>query len=322
MNTLLITDTHFGIKQNSHTWFKFQSKFIYEQIIPLIKEKNIKHIIHLGDVFDSRATISTFIIQKTYEMFKELASLVESIDIIAGNHDYYSPVSDDICALNVIFESIKNINIHSKAICVDGVNLYVPWYQWLDENVRKNLSEIIEDNNIENIFTHADIFNPDDKEFIKELECNIFSGHMHTPKIKKGMFNLGSCYSLSFSDCNHSRGVYIYDGEHLERIVNNSSINFWRIYNDEIFNENKWKPEDYIEIYISQKNLIRDIYLAEIEKLSKTYKNLTIIPQEDSNNVSTMEFGNYDILDITRNMIPEELREKYEKVISQISPAV
>ena len=322
MNTLLITDTHFGIYQNSHTWFKFQSKFIYEQIIPLIKEKNIKHIIHLGDVFDSRATISTFIIQKAYEMFKELASLVESIDIIAGNHDYYSPVSDDICALNVIFESIKNIYIHSKSICIDEKNIYIPWYQWLDENVRKNLPEIIKDNDIENIFTHADIFNPDDKEFIKSLECNVFSGHMHTPKIKKGMFNLGSCYSLSFSDCNHSRGVYIYDGEHLERVVNNSSINFWRIYNDEIFNENKWKPEDYIEIYISQKNLIRDIYLTEIERLSKTYKNLTIIPQDDSNNVSTMEFGNYDILDIVRNMIPEELREKYEKVISQISPAV
>ena len=108
----------------------------------------------------------------------------------------------------------------------------------------------------------------------------------------------------------------------MERVVNNSSINFWRIYNDEIFNENKWKPEDYIEIYIDQKNLIKDIYISEIERLSKTYKNLTIIPQDDSNNVSTMEFGNYDILDITRNMIPEELREKYEKVISQISPAV
>ena len=93
-------------------------------------------------------SIEVNVYYRFYEIFKELASLVDHIDIIAGNHDYYSPVSDDICVLNVIFDSIKNIDIHSKAICVDGVNLYVPWYQWLDNSVREALPDLIKGNNI------------------------------------------------------------------------------------------------------------------------------------------------------------------------------
>ena len=37
MKTIIFTDTHFGVKQNSITWFKSQKKFIEEQLMPYIK---------------------------------------------------------------------------------------------------------------------------------------------------------------------------------------------------------------------------------------------------------------------------------------------
>ena len=65
MTDILITDTHFGIKQNSITWFNSQSNFIYEQLIPYIQtHKDIIRLIHLGDVFDSRSSISVLIAAK------------------------------------------------------------------------------------------------------------------------------------------------------------------------------------------------------------------------------------------------------------------
>ena len=41
MTTILFTDTHFGIKQNSITWFNSQKDFIVNQLIPYIKVKNL-----------------------------------------------------------------------------------------------------------------------------------------------------------------------------------------------------------------------------------------------------------------------------------------
>ena len=50
--------------------------------------------------------------QGVYNIFKKLSGLVDKIDIIAGNHDYYSPNSDEICILNILFSSIKNIGFY------------------------------------------------------------------------------------------------------------------------------------------------------------------------------------------------------------------
>ena len=322
MSTLLITDTHFGVRQNSNTWYKSQIHFIENQVIPSIKEYNINHIIHLGDVFDSRSSISTYIMQGVYNIFKKLSGLVDKIDIIAGNHDYYSPNSDEICILNILFSSIKNINIHSKFEYIDNQNLYIPWYRWEDKKNQNNIYNLINKYNIQNIFTHADIFDPTNIEFIKKIPCKIFSGHIHTPKIKNNLYNLGSCYPLTFSDCNSQRGIYIIDDKNIKFIPNESSIKFWRVYNDEIFNENEWRYNDYIEIYINQDYLLKDKYSSKIEQYLNQYKNINIIPQDTSIQLEHIEFNNYDILDITKSMIPEELRSKYNQILSRISPSV
>ena len=89
---LLLTDTHFGVRQNSMTWLNSQLEFMYEQFIPDLKHlKSVGHIpvhvVHMGDVFDSRSTISTYVATKVVEVFKEIASIAP-VTIIAGNHDY------------------------------------------------------------------------------------------------------------------------------------------------------------------------------------------------------------------------------------------
>ena len=104
--TILITDTHFGVKQNSITWLNSQSKFIEDQLIPYInretKEGNKVKLIHLGDIFDSRSTISTYIATRVVELFEKLTNAVNDFIIIGGNHDYYSPNSDSVDSLNLL----------------------------------------------------------------------------------------------------------------------------------------------------------------------------------------------------------------------------
>ena len=176
--TILITDTHFGAKQNSITWLNSQSKFIEDQLIPYInretKEGNKVKLIHLGDVFDSRSTISTYIATRVVELFEKLTNVVNDFIIIGGNHDYYSPNSDSVDSLNLLLGNI-GCRLITKDVEIDGENMYVPWYQYSNPD----LQSMINKNNIKNIFTHADIVT--EKVILKN--CNIYSGHLHIPYI-------------------------------------------------------------------------------------------------------------------------------------------
>ena len=75
MIDVIFTDTHFGWKNNSMTWLNSQLDFIYKQFIPKLKELskiNDVRVIHCGDVFDSRSTISTYVATKIVKAFADI----------------------------------------------------------------------------------------------------------------------------------------------------------------------------------------------------------------------------------------------------------
>ena len=73
---------------------------------------------------------------------------------------------------------------------------------------------------------------------------------------------------------------------------------------------------DYIEVYISQSNMINEKYQSIIIKLVKKYNHIWIIPQPDTGEVPDIEqFEGYDIEKLTKTMIPKELKEKFDMVL-------
>lgn len=313
---IMITDTHFGVKQNSINWLNSQLDFIYKQLIPYINsQKGYKQLIHLGDVFDSRSTISTYVATKVIEAFKDLRDCVDDFIIIGGNHDFYSPNSDSIDTVNLLLSNL-DIQIVTKDFYWEADSLFVPWYKWLehiegDDTIR----EFCKEHEINNIFTHADIVHTP----INISGVNVYSGHTHIPYIKGVIRNLGSCYSLDFGDSNSPRGFYVLDAGKLEFIKNKESIKFHRLYNEEIFNNDSFiNPQDYIELYISQNNMALPNYMDRINYFTKTYKHIWIIPQVSINENSNDVFESYDIEAITKEMIPEELKEKFDLVLQQL----
>lgn len=322
--TFLITDTHFGVKQNSITWLNSQLDFIYKQLIPKIQEErnacpdsNIK-LIHMGDVFDSRSSISTYVAAKVVEVFKDLSDII-SVHIIAGNHDYYSPTSDSVNTLNLLL-SDAYVHLHTKYVWQnpnsDGTyDLFIPWYKWGDNITQAFLDK----GNIKNIFTHADIVN--EKLPHKNLKnVKVFSGHVHIPYIKNNLYNIGSCYSLDFADSNSLRGFYILRDGKLEFYPNEHSIKFWKLYNEDLLDiPTGIGDNDYIEVYISQSNMINEKYQSIIIKLVKKYNHIWIIPQPDTGEVPDIEqFEGYDIEKLTKTMIPKELNEKFDMVLKNV----
>lgn len=321
--TVLFTDTHFGVKNNSITWLQSQLDFIYKQFIPELIELKRTHpndrinLIHLGDVFDSRSTISTYVATKVREAFSKLRSVVDEFDIIAGNHDYYSPNTDEVCSIDLLLEGL-GINLHTKDsyITLDG-DLYLPWYQY--HEIEK-VTRLVESNIAKRIFTHADIVS----EMTPYKGIPIFSGHIHTPYINKhkNLYNLGSCYSINFADANQQRGYYIITDDSYEFVPNTKSIRFYRLYNEEILNTDitSFNSNDYIELYISEINISNDDYTAAIKSFTNYFTHLWIIPQVvASNNILNEDFKEYDIATIMEDMIPEDLKSFFKIVKSRLN---
>jgi hypothetical protein len=62
-------------------------------------------------------------------------------------------------------------------------------------------------------------------------------------------------------------------------------------------------------------------YLNEIDYIIKRWKNVWLIPQseEQLNVIRDYKFEGYDIESITRELIPENLKEKFESIVKIIN---
>lgn len=313
MKFILFTDLHFGVKNNSMTWFRSQYDFIDKQLIPFIKDLDEDVItICLGDVFDSRSSVNTYIAQEVKDLFIKLSEITKTY-IIQGNHDGYSPNDRKYNTLNLVFgNSIPNLRIISETeilkLSDDKQAVLIPWFDQ-EESTPEELSRLYKG---AYIFTHADIIMGNPK-----LHTPVFSGHVHTPYINGNVRNLGSCYPLDFHDANSNRYFYVWDSEtdNLKRIINEHSIRFWRAHNDEIILKDwdKCGPNDYIECYILYSLFQDPEYRNKCKQLQSQFKNCKIIPLPDelSDNV---ECADVDILDIIEHSIPDDLKDVFNQI--------
>lgn len=322
MKTILITDTHFGIKQNSAKWLNSQLEVFYKQIIPCIeylKNEDDVRVIHCGDVFDSRNIINPFIASKVKKLFKDLAKLCP-VYIVLGNHDFYSPVDSTISVLDLILSDINNLYLIKDKIEIlyddfddSNCSLLAPWYEFNNFELLKNY---ISEYKPKKIFCHTDLINISDqyKELLKDI--SVYSGHIHTPNKNKNLYTLGSMYALTFADANESRGFYVLDDntDELKYVESKNIIKFYRFYNEEIFtiDANNYK-NDYIEVFIDKANLMIESYVKIINELSKKIKNISFIPNIlEIKSHEILDFNNFNISDFCKQYIPEKLKDKFD----------
>ena len=90
MKIALITDTHWGARNDSAIFATHFSKFYNNIFFPYLDEHNIKTCIHLGDVVDRRKYINFKTANDLRENFVErLWEMNVDTHMIVGNHDIY-----------------------------------------------------------------------------------------------------------------------------------------------------------------------------------------------------------------------------------------
>jgi hypothetical protein len=244
MRIALLNDTHFGCRNDSPAFIKYQNDFYTKVFFPYLVENNITTLIHLGDVVDRRK----FINHNTAHNFKnifwnKLDELNIDTHILIGNHDTYYKNTNEINALQNLSLN-KNCKLYTRAeeVTFDGLDIvFLPWI--CDDNYEDTLHTIDHSTSsiamghleIKGFEMHKGHINEQglDKSLFKRYE-KVLSGHFHKKSDDGHIYYLGSQYEITWSDYNCQKGFHIFDTQtrELETVNNPFKIHKKFIYND------------------------------------------------------------------------------------------
>jgi DNA repair exonuclease SbcCD nuclease subunit len=246
MKIALITDTHFGARNDNLAFNDYFYKFWEETFFPYIEEHGIDTVIHLGDVMDRRKFVSYKIAKDFRERF--LQRFIDNqirVHMMVGNHDTFYKNTNDVNSLSELVEGRhSNICVYKGATTVefDGTPIcFLPWI--CSDNYAETMNHIkgtkaqvamghLEINGFE---MHAGHFaeNGYDKAFLNKFDT-VFSGHFHKKSDDGHVYYLGNTYQMTWSDSGCPKGFHIFDTEtrELERILNPFTI-FEKVYYDD-----------------------------------------------------------------------------------------
>ena len=225
MKILLITDQHFGVRNDNLHFVEHYRKFYSKIVIPFLKASGIKEIINLGDTFDKRRSINYMSLEAAKEMwFDPVKELGCKMTALIGNHDIYYK---NTLRINSPEELLGGYDIdvidEPTTRSYDGTDiLLLPWI--CDENYDRTLRSITEStapvcmghlelNGFEAHPGHV-MDKGIDMNIFKKF-TKVFSGHYHTKSNKNNCYYLGNPYQLYWNDYGQKRGFHVFDTETL-----------------------------------------------------------------------------------------------------------
>tara|TARA_R110000851_G_scaffold269991_1_gene422668 strand:+ start:2637 stop:3692 length:1056 start_codon:yes stop_codon:yes gene_type:complete len=252
----IITDTHFGARNDNLNFNDYFYKFYENTFFPLLKERGITTCIHMGDVVDRRKYISYRIandLRKRFiDKFKELNI---DLHILIGNHDTYYKNTNEVNSMEELVGSDRfKIYAEPKIVEFDGTSiLFMPW---INANNYSKSIEFLETANTDILMGHLEISgfemhrgqfseNGYDKKYFRRFDT-VFSGHFHHKSDDGQIYYLGTPYEIYWNDFNDPKGFHIFDtaSRELERIVNPYTL-FRKIYYDDA--QDKYNDHDFTQ---------------------------------------------------------------------------
>lgn len=219
----LIADTHFGYKGDDDEILNDCIGYFEDVVIPIM-EKEVKPgdiMIHLGDVFDNRATIGLNTICRVISLFEKFSEIFNDIRITVGNHDIFKKSSNDITSINML-KHIPNVKVYytPQVEVIDGKTcLFNPWIED-PEREREVLSGV----NVDYIFGHLEI-NGSQVSNRSGVKINVaggvqgddfktaqvYAGHIHIRQDKKNIHYVGNPYHKDRGDRDNTKGITVLD---------------------------------------------------------------------------------------------------------------
>lgn len=248
MKVAIITDQHFGARNDSIQFLDFFQKFYDDVFFPKLKEEGITTVLILGDTFDRRKYVNFYSLKRTKEMFFDKLDMMGiKVHMLAGNHDTYFKNTNDVNSVDLLLKEYTNINVidHPANIFLGEKNQFkicmMPWI--CPENYEDSM-ETLKDTDAPYCMGHFEIEGFAmyrghhseeglDRDLFRKF-TNTFSGHYHHKSSSGDIHYLGNPYELTWQDYNDDRGFHIFDlsSQELE-FVKNPYVMFHRIIYDD-----------------------------------------------------------------------------------------
>lgn len=274
MKVALITDTHWGVRNDSLISHNYMKRFLDDVFFPYLEQSGIDIVIHLGDLVDRRKYINYVTSKRLREDFLEqLEQRGITMHLIAGNHDTFYKNTNDVNALEeLIVGRYNNVHIYTKAeeINVGQLDiLLLPWicadnYQHSMDKINNTKATValghLELTGFEVLRGRVSDHGEDPKLFDKfDIVC---SGHYHCKSSAGNIYYLGAACQYTWNDYNDPKGFHILDTETRElSFVANPYVIFHKFFYDDlnknmdevlIFDETKFK-ECYVKVVVKNK---------------------------------------------------------------------
>jgi len=246
MKVALITDTHWGVRNDAHNMLDYFGKFMEDVFFPYLDEHNIDTVIHLGDLVDRRKYINFVTLRHLRNNFMdELEKRDITMHIIAGNHDVPYKNSNEINAMNELFDKYDNVNIYwePETIQIDGTDICL--MPWINNANYANAITHMNETPAQILMGHLEIAgclmmrglsneHGMDIDTFDKFDM-VMSGHFHTKSVTNNIHYLGTPYQITWSDYKEVKGFYIFDTNtrNLE-FIENPHENFFKVYYDDI----------------------------------------------------------------------------------------
>lgn len=310
----IFTDSHYGAKKGSKHLHDYFELFYKNVFFPTLEEHEIKTVIHMGDVFDSRKSIDYQSLEWSKRVVFDPLKKYE-VHMLVGNHDCYFKDSNHVNSPELLLQDYSNIKTYSSPTNtkIGGIDItLIPWI--CSDNYDETLKVIKKSNakiamghlELRGFYVNKHLVMDDhgmDSTIFSKFE-KVFSGHYHTRSDNGKIFYLGNPYEMYWSDVNDTRGFHIFDTETLIHTpVNNPYKLFYNIYYDDTpyqtFDASKYSNK-IVKVIVRKKSkpksfekFIDNLYKIGVQDL-KIVENFEIkekddfVVEEEENTISVL----------------------------------
>ena len=327
MRIAILTDTHFGARNDSQQFLDYFLGFIENQFLPECEKQNIDTVLHLGALMDRRKSVNFNTLNQVRERFIEkLEERNIKMYCLIGNHDTYYKNTNEVNSLTELFgkryECFIPIDNPMDITLGDKVFGMVPWIN--NEN-KEECDEFLKNSRADIVCGHFELsgyevlrgvkFDGGMSDNLLRRFDEVWSGHFHMRHSKNNVRYLGTPYQITFSDLHEQKGFYIYDTESgdLDHIENDERMFLHIDYTDETNIDDLSEYENkYLKLFVRERKsqskfdtFVDNLYDAKVGSL-------TIIENDDSSVIEDTEVADMSL--DTLSLIYKEAEDFYETI--------
>ena len=290
MKLALITDQHFGVRNDSIQFHEYYTKFYEEFFFPTLREMGIRDIVELGDIFDRRKYVNFDTLSRCRDYFFDpIARDGLSLHCIVGNHDIYFKNTNRVNAPELLLGEF-DMHVYSEPTEVDFFDTTILMMPWINSQNHDIAMYAIDQSKSDICLGHLEFqgfemyrgavidHGLSHKSFQKfDMVC---SGHFHHKSSKDNIHYLGAPYEMTWSDYDDPRGFHILDTETKElTFYQNPFTMFHKVFYDDTDGDSVLKEnfehltDAHVKVVVKNKDnpYLFDLYIDRINSANPAH---------------------------------------------------